>query len=84
MIIPSPFENSEVKRNFYKIFGEDERAVSRIIDFARVYAECNNYVGEIKILKVYGESGEKIGTVELRIGNEKIMLPYSTLQKEKI
>jgi len=34
-------------------------------------------------LKVYGESGEKIGTVELGIGNKNIMLPYSTLQKEK-
>jgi len=36
VIIPSPFENSEVERNFYKIFGEDERAVLGIINLARI------------------------------------------------
>lgn len=86
MIVPSPFKNSQVKERFYQIFREDsEAAINKIMQLAKVYANCKGYDGEIKIEEVYGKDGEKIVTVGLEMGEEKpILLPYSTLQKRKI
>jgi hypothetical protein len=82
VIIPSSnfFKSSETIKKFYEIFGAD----SGIMHFAEFYAKCKNNNGGIEVQEVYGNNGEKTVAVDLKVGNEIIMLPYSTKTREEV